>query len=165
MRLTYGQVVALSGDFYRSPEALMNAPADELRKILGVMAHEKALVVRTGGIMKGDDAATLNAEYEAATSGSDRAKHHDHSSFSDHDDHDHEDLDADEEHEDEEEVHGGHKPRRMTKYGPMVGDESVEDAGEPGPRRRPPGQCRAPPAPSSTWPTRTPATSRRRTSG
>ena len=133
VRLTYGQVVALSGDFYRSPEALMNAPADELRKILGVMAHEKALVGANKGIMKGDDAATLNAEYEAATSGSDRAKHHDHSSFSDHDDHDHEDLDADEEHEDEEEVHGGHKPRRMTKYGPMVGDESVEDAGGPGP--------------------------------
>lgn len=131
VRLTYGQVVALSGDFYRSPEALMNAPADELRKILAVMAHEKAAVAKTGGIMTGGDAATLNAEYEAATSGSDRAKHHDHSSFSDHDDHDHEDHDADEEAEDEEAVHGGHKPRRQTKYGPMVGDESVEDAGEP----------------------------------
>ena len=131
VRLTYGQVVALSGDFYRSPEALMNAPADELRKILAVMAHEKALVGKTGGKMTGPDAATLNSEYEAATSGSDRAEHHDHSSFSDHDDHGHDDLDADEEHEDEEHVHGGEKPRRMTKYGPMVGDESVEDAGEP----------------------------------
>ena len=49
VRLTYGQVVALSGDFYRSPEALMNAPADELRKILAVMAHEKALVARRAG--------------------------------------------------------------------------------------------------------------------
>ena len=109
----------------------MNAPADELRKILAVMAHEKALVGKTGGKMTGPDAATLNSEYEAATSGSDRAEHHDHSSFSDHDDHGHDDLDADEEHEDEEHVHGGEKPRRMTKYGPMVGDESVEDAGEP----------------------------------
>ena len=32
IELTYGQIVALSGDFYRSPEALLAAPAQELQQ-------------------------------------------------------------------------------------------------------------------------------------
>ena len=130
--LSYGEVVALSGDFYRSPEAVMNAPADELREILKVMRYEQSQVAKTGGIMSPEDAAEINKRYEAATSTSERAHHHDHSSLGDdHDSHDDdEDHDADEEADDDERVREGGK-RKQTKYGPMVGDEHPEDAGDP----------------------------------
>ena len=37
VRLTYGEMVALSGDFYRSPEALMNAPGEGAAEILRIL--------------------------------------------------------------------------------------------------------------------------------
>jgi hypothetical protein len=43
VELTYGQIVALSGDFYRSPEALLASPRAELEAILRVMTHERTL--------------------------------------------------------------------------------------------------------------------------
>ncbi len=40
--LTYGQIIALSGDFYRSPEALMRSSATELQSILDIMDRERS---------------------------------------------------------------------------------------------------------------------------
>jgi hypothetical protein len=141
VRLTYGEIVALSGDFYRSPEAIMRAPADELRKILDIMRVERKRFDDHGGTLTPADSAEINKMYEAATSTSQRAKHHDHSSLGhDHDegeehgDHDEdEDHDADEEADDEDEVFSGKKKIKKTKYGPMVGDEHIESTGEPQP--------------------------------
>src|SRR5690349_20958879 len=91
------------------------------------MGDERSRIAKTGGILQPGDAAALNAAYEEATSTSARAHHHDHTAFGEGHEHD---LDADEEHDEDEAVKGG-QPRHMTKYGPMVGDEHIEDAGTP----------------------------------
>jgi len=82
--LTYGQVVALSGDFYRSPEALMHAPRAELEAILRTMDRERTQAGVTATNNFGTHAPTQdqinqnNADYELATSGpGSRASHHD----------------------------------------------------------------------------------------
>ncbi|MCE9576794.1 MAG: DUF4157 domain-containing protein, partial [Deltaproteobacteria bacterium] len=91
--LTYGQVVALSGDFYRSPEALMNAPRGELERILAVMDRERnEAAVGQGGRPTAAQINQNNADYEMATTGpGSRANHHNHDGenpLAD-DDHDH----------------------------------------------------------------------------
>ena len=156
VRLTYGEMVALSGDFYRSPEALMNAPAKELTEILRILRLERTMTDankaereekrKTDPHYKENEPLLARSSrpsstplYEKATSTSERAKHHDHTPFGDdhdHGDEDHEgheghDHDADEEADDDDAVSAGKKKRRMTKYGPMIGDEHVEDAGDP----------------------------------
>ena len=113
IELTYGQVVALSGDFYRSPEALMRAPRGELEAILRTMEQERTQSGVTADNAFGTgrptdaEAAQNNAEYELATTGpGSRAHHHDHAHENplldedqhgghDHDDHDHDDHDHD----------------------------------------------------------------------
>ena len=82
--LTYGQVCALSGDFYRSPEALMHAPRRELESILRTMDRERTEAGVTAGNDFGshaprqDEINQNNAAYELATSGAgSRASHHD----------------------------------------------------------------------------------------
>jgi hypothetical protein len=82
--LTYGQVCALSGDFYRSPEALMHAPRAELEAILRTMDRERTEAGVTSGNNFGTGAPSQeqinqnNADYELATSGpNSRASHHD----------------------------------------------------------------------------------------
>ncbi|GIG22988.1 hypothetical protein Cch01nite_37120 [Cellulomonas chitinilytica] len=76
--LTYGQIVALSGDFYRSPEALLKAPASELQSILTVMDRERAEAAprSEGGATvyrpTSAQANQNNADYELATTGHDR---------------------------------------------------------------------------------------------
>jgi len=68
LELTYGQVVALSGDFYRSPEALLGAPRSELEDILRVMARERALAEGSPEHRPSRaDADTINSAYELAT--------------------------------------------------------------------------------------------------
>lgn len=47
--LTYGQAVALSGDFYKTPDALMNAPREEVVRLLD-------LIDREGGEAKANEA-------------------------------------------------------------------------------------------------------------
>ena len=156
VRLTYGEMVALSGDFYRSPEALMNAPAKELTEILRILRLERTMTDANKAereekrktdphykenepLLTPEQSAELNSLYEKATSTSERATHHDHTPFGDdhgHGDEDHEgheghDHDADEEADDDDAFSAGKKKRRMTKYGPMIGDEHVEDAGDP----------------------------------
>src|SRR3954463_15671940 len=73
IELTYGQIVALSGDFYRSPEALLAAPATELQQILAVMERER---VEAGAgsthAPTPDQVNANNAAYELATTGHDR---------------------------------------------------------------------------------------------
>ena len=71
--LTYGDVVALSGDFYRSPEALMKAPRDELENVLAIMNRERAQATASRD-HRPTDAQTRenNADYELATTGHDR---------------------------------------------------------------------------------------------
>jgi hypothetical protein len=68
--LTYGQIVALSGEFYRSPEALVNANPDELRAILGRIKVEadEAHSSPTGAPTH-DQVNENNADYELATTG------------------------------------------------------------------------------------------------
>jgi len=94
--LTYGQVCALSGDFYRSPEALMNAPRAELEAILRTMDRERTQAGVTPGNNFGTGKPTPeqinqnNADYELATSSpGSRASHHDDDAnpFMDDDDH------------------------------------------------------------------------------
>ncbi|HSR96496.1 MAG TPA: DUF4157 domain-containing protein, partial [Kofleriaceae bacterium] len=94
--LTYGQVCALSGDFYRSPEALMNAPRAELEAILRTMDRERTQAGVTPGNNFGtgkpapDQINQNNADYELATSSpGSRASHHDDDAnpFMDDDDH------------------------------------------------------------------------------
>ena len=73
VELTYGQVVALSGDFYRSPEALLRAPRAELENILAVMDRERTLAAKSPThAPSAADANTLNASYELATTGHSR---------------------------------------------------------------------------------------------
>ena len=70
IELTYGQVVALSADFYRSPEALLRAPRAELEDILRVMARERSLAAASPThAPSSDEANTINAQYELATTG------------------------------------------------------------------------------------------------
>ncbi len=109
--LSYGQVVALSGDFYRSPEALMRAPRGEIEKILAVMRREADQAHGSAeGAPSAEQVAENNADYEMATSGSTRAQHHSHSGedglLDDHEGHDHDD-----------------------EHGLVVDGEHVEDAG------------------------------------
>jgi hypothetical protein len=112
--LTYGQVVALSGDFYRSPEALMRAPRAEIERILAVMRREadQAHASPTGAPTR-DQVAANNADYEMATSGSQRAQHHSHTG----------DL------LDEDEGHGHDHRSERGGHGLVVEGEHVEDAG------------------------------------
>jgi hypothetical protein len=81
VELTYGQVVALSGDFYRSPEALMQAPASELRAILAIMKGEREQAARNKGAPTPAEIAENNANYEMATSENPRSSHHSHTPF------------------------------------------------------------------------------------
>jgi hypothetical protein len=81
VELTYGQVVALSGDFYRSPEALMEAPAAELRAILAIMKGESEQAARNKGRPTQEEIAENNAEYEMATTDNPRSSHHSHTPF------------------------------------------------------------------------------------
>jgi hypothetical protein len=74
VELSYGQIVALSGDFYRSPEALLRAPRAELEDILRVMAREQALASASPTHAPSSaDANALNASYELATTGHSRS--------------------------------------------------------------------------------------------
>lgn len=70
--LTYGQVVALSGDFYRSPEALMKSSRSELEQILAVMDRESRQAREGGGAPGQDQVNQNNADYEMATTGHSR---------------------------------------------------------------------------------------------
>jgi len=67
--LTYGQIVALGGDFYRSPEAIMRAPRSELEAILKVMGDEQRAVARSGArhAPTTAEANAINSAYEFAT--------------------------------------------------------------------------------------------------
>ena len=70
VELTYGQIVALSGDFYRSPEALLRAPKAELEAVLKEMTHESALATASPThAPSAADANAINASYELATTG------------------------------------------------------------------------------------------------
>ena len=73
IELTYGQIVALSGDFYRSPEALLAAPANELQQILAVMERERTQASASSThAPSADEVNANNAAYELATTGHDR---------------------------------------------------------------------------------------------
>jgi hypothetical protein len=73
IELTYGQIVALSGDFYRSPEALLAAPAGELQQILDVMERERTQAAASPDHAPTPDQVNANnAAYELATTGHDR---------------------------------------------------------------------------------------------
>jgi Domain of unknown function (DUF4157) len=73
IELTYGQIVALSGDFYRSPEALLAAPRQELEHILAVMDRERAEAAASPTHAPTPDQVNANnADYELATTGHDR---------------------------------------------------------------------------------------------
>ena len=73
--LTYGQIVALSGDFYRSPEALLRSSATELQNIIDIMTYESGKAKPhpvPGGISYApspEEASEINARYELATTG------------------------------------------------------------------------------------------------
>jgi hypothetical protein len=58
LELSSGDVIALVGDFYRTPQALAAAPPDEVKELLGAMRRERA------GELAGGKA---NAEYQAIT--------------------------------------------------------------------------------------------------
>jgi hypothetical protein len=71
--LTYGQIVALSGDFYRSPEALLKAPESELRGVLAVMDRERGQAAASATHAPSPGQVNQNnADYEMATTGHDR---------------------------------------------------------------------------------------------
>jgi hypothetical protein len=71
--LTYGQVVALSGHFYRSPEALMRSSASDLRQVLAVMERERRQAAASAQHRPTDaEVSQNNADYEMATTGHDR---------------------------------------------------------------------------------------------
>ncbi len=70
IRLSYGQLVALGGDFFRSPEALITANHMELVEILKVMATERAQAAASPNYRPSDSQAnTNNVDYELATEG------------------------------------------------------------------------------------------------
>jgi hypothetical protein len=113
--LTYGQVVALSGDFYRSPEALMNAPRTELEAILRTMDRERRQAGATDRNPFGTGAPTQaeinqnNADYEMATTGpGSRAEHHDHRGENPFMDDDHHEGGPDHDHPHGTVTEGGH---------------------------------------------------------
>lgn len=80
IELTYGEIVALSGDFYRSPEALLAASPEELRAVQKVMKRERGQAAAhtdptTGKIVfapSQSDANANNADYEMATTSGNR---------------------------------------------------------------------------------------------
>jgi hypothetical protein len=72
IELTYGQIVALSGDFYRSPEALLHADRGELEQILAVMAQERRDVRPDTHHPEQARTNANNADYEMATTGGTR---------------------------------------------------------------------------------------------
>jgi hypothetical protein len=65
--ITYGQAVALSGDFYATPEALMNAPKEELEKLLATMKNETAEADNPEGKPTDKQEDENNAKYQDAT--------------------------------------------------------------------------------------------------
>jgi hypothetical protein len=70
IRLSYGQIVALSGDFYRSPEALIMADHAELVNVLKVMETERAEATASADYRPSEwQASTINVDYELATTG------------------------------------------------------------------------------------------------
>ena len=70
VELTYGQVVALSGDLYRSPEALLRAPRSEVEAVLRVMATERAEAAASPVHRPSQaESDANNADYELATRG------------------------------------------------------------------------------------------------
>ena len=74
IELTYGQIVALSGDFYRSPEALLAAPAHRAEadpRRDGARAHASRRAASTHAPTP-DEVNANNAAYELATTGHDR---------------------------------------------------------------------------------------------
>jgi|GEM_PF-1687426 len=86
--ITFGEAVALSGDFYRSPEALMNASAEEINELRAIMARERSEVDRARAAGEDPNLAPINADYDLATSKpGGRAHHHDHSGLLDEHDH------------------------------------------------------------------------------
>jgi hypothetical protein len=77
--LTYGQIIALSGDFYRSPEALLRSSDTELQNILDIMKREKQEAqphaMPGGGTSYAPSPGEVsqnNADYELATTGHQR---------------------------------------------------------------------------------------------
>ncbi len=58
LTLSPGDVIALMGDFYRTPQALMSAPPEEIQALLGVMRRERS------GELSG---AKANEEYQKIT--------------------------------------------------------------------------------------------------
>jgi hypothetical protein len=70
IRLSYGQIVALSGDFYRSPEALIMADHMELVNVLKIMEAERTEATASADYRPSDSQAnTNNVDYELATTG------------------------------------------------------------------------------------------------
>jgi hypothetical protein len=68
IELTYGQIIALSGDFYRSPEALLRAPRAELDSVLAAMEDErKDVAANPEGRLTSGDAVDVTVKYEVAT--------------------------------------------------------------------------------------------------
>jgi hypothetical protein len=65
--LTYGEVVAMSGDFYASPEALMNAPRSEVERIQAIMARERSEAAGNSGHVTEEQENENNHDYQAAT--------------------------------------------------------------------------------------------------
>lgn len=71
--LTYGEIVALSGDFYRSPEALLRAPRSEIEAIRHVMAKELGEATASPEHRPSQaESDENNAAYELATTGHSR---------------------------------------------------------------------------------------------
>jgi hypothetical protein len=71
--LTYGEIVALSGDFYRSPEALLRAPRSEIEDIRRVMATELGEATASPDHRPSQsDSDANNVAYELATTGHSR---------------------------------------------------------------------------------------------
>jgi len=68
IELTYGQIIALSGDFYRSPEALLRAPRAELEGVIAAMEDErKDVAANPDRRLTSADAVDVTVKYEVAT--------------------------------------------------------------------------------------------------
>jgi hypothetical protein len=65
--LTYGEAVAMSGDFYATPEALMNAPKEELLRIKAIMANESKEADNPQGRPTDKQEDENNSKYQDAT--------------------------------------------------------------------------------------------------
>lgn len=82
IELTYGEIVALSGDFYRSPEALLAASPEELRAVQKVMKREREQAAArtdptTGKTVYAPSQSQVNennADYEMATTSGNRPR-------------------------------------------------------------------------------------------